>query len=99
MKNREIEVISCFCLWGLFHLEQNLAEQLGKVFTPIILITNVCDILLIISVYITHPSHLLVAFQQVQLIDAECIVPAERTQQVVHPRQILRPAKTLPPLN
>lgn len=43
-----------------------------------------------------HAKNLLLSFPQVILIDTECFVPAERTQQVVHPGQILGPAKTLP---
>jgi hypothetical protein len=43
--------------------------------------------------YLPHTSTLLAALMEIVLIDADCIIPAERREQVTTPRQILGPAK------
>jgi hypothetical protein len=48
--------------------------------------------------YLPHTSTLLAALMEIVLIDAECIEPLERNQQVTNRQQILGPAKPLPPL-
>jgi hypothetical protein len=48
------------------------------------------------TINISHHNNLMAFSLKVTLMDTECIVPAERTQQVVRPQQIL--AKILPPL-
>ena len=47
------------------------------------------------AVYISHERDLMTSFLNVRLVDAECIEPSERTQQVTDPRQILGCAMTL----
>ena len=46
-------------------------------------------------VNVAHQGDLASLLLAISLVDAKCIVPAERTQQVVHPRQILGLAKTV----
>jgi hypothetical protein len=45
-------------------------------------------------IHISYYAHLLVPLNAA-LINAECIEPLEKSQQVTHPRQILGPAKTM----
>ena len=43
---------------------------------------------------VAHKQDLLTSLGKIILVDTECIIPVEGTQQVVHPRQILGPAAT-----